>query len=55
MMRQIADWLGRLGLRQYSQCFAKNDIDFAILRELTDPYLEEHAVPKTSHAAGTRC
>ena len=28
-MQQIADWLEKLGLGQYAQRFAENDIDFA--------------------------
>jgi hypothetical protein len=35
-MQQIADWLGKLGMSEYAQRFAENDIDFAILRDLTD-------------------
>ena len=27
-MQQIADWLEKLGLGQYAQRFAENDIDF---------------------------
>jgi hypothetical protein len=27
-MQQIADWLGKLGLGQYAQRFAENDITF---------------------------
>jgi ABC-type uncharacterized transport system substrate-binding protein len=27
-MQQIADWLGKLGLSEYAQRFAENDIDF---------------------------
>jgi class 3 adenylate cyclase/predicted ATPase len=49
MMRQIADWLGKLGLRQYAQCFAENDIDFAILRDLTDQDLEKIGVLSLGH------
>jgi SAM domain (Sterile alpha motif) len=30
-MQQIADWLGKLGLSEYAQRFAENDIDFTIL------------------------
>jgi len=30
-MRQIADWLREIGLEQYAQRFAENDIDSAIL------------------------
>ena len=35
-MQQIADWLEKLGMSEYAQRFAENDIDFAVLRELTD-------------------
>jgi hypothetical protein len=35
-MRQITDWLDELGLSQYAQRFAENNIDFALLRDLTD-------------------
>jgi hypothetical protein len=28
-MQQIADWLQKLGLGQYAQRFAENDINFA--------------------------
>jgi len=27
-MQQIADWLKQIGMQQYIQCFAENDIDF---------------------------
>jgi hypothetical protein len=49
-MRQIANWLDELGLGQYKQCFADNDIDFAILGELTDQDLEKIGV----HSLGNR-
>ena len=35
-MQQIADWLEKLGLEQYAQRFAENDIDFDLLADLTD-------------------
>src|SRR5258707_12259787 len=35
-MQQIADWLNTLGLEQYAQPFAENDIDPSVLRDLTD-------------------
>ena len=35
-MQQIADWLQKLGLGQYAQRFAENDITFLILSDLTD-------------------
>ncbi|MGB8629913.1 MAG: SAM domain-containing protein [Xanthobacteraceae bacterium] len=40
-MKQIADWLEKLGLGQYAQRFAENDIDFNILSDLTDQDLEK--------------
>jgi class 3 adenylate cyclase len=35
-MQQIAEWLGSLGLGQYTQCFDENGIDVSVLRHLTD-------------------
>ena len=43
-MQQIADWLRRLGLGQYAQRFAENDISFSILPDLTDQDLKELGV-----------
>jgi hypothetical protein len=43
-MQQVPDWLQKLGLGQYAQRFADNDIDFSILRELTDQDLEKIGV-----------
>jgi hypothetical protein len=40
-MQQIADWLEKLGLGQYAQRFAENDIDFRVLPDLTDQDLRE--------------
>jgi class 3 adenylate cyclase/predicted ATPase len=40
-MQQIADWLNTLGLGQYAQRFAENDIDPSVLRDLTDHDLEK--------------
>jgi hypothetical protein len=48
-MQQIADWLGKLGLGQYAQRFAENDIDFDILRGLTDQDLEKIGVMSLGH------
>jgi hypothetical protein len=48
-MQQIADWLGKLGLRQYAQRFAENDIDFSILADLTDQDLKELGVSSLGH------
>jgi SAM domain (Sterile alpha motif) len=35
-MQQIADWLERLGMSEYAQRFAENDIDIEVLGHLTD-------------------
>ncbi|UFW85695.1 AAA family ATPase [Bradyrhizobium barranii] len=43
-MQQIAEWLDTLGLGQYAQRFAENDIDPSVLRELTDNDLEKLGV-----------
>jgi hypothetical protein len=39
-MQQVADWLKELGMAQYTQAFADNDSDFAVLRHLTDQHLK---------------
>jgi SAM domain (Sterile alpha motif) len=43
-MQQIANWLQKLGLGQYTQRFAENDITFSILLDLTDQDLKEIGV-----------
>jgi class 3 adenylate cyclase len=35
-MQQLADWLEKLGMSEYAQRFAENDIDIDVLSELTD-------------------
>ena len=35
-MQQIADWLEKLGMSEYAERFAENDIDVGVLSELTD-------------------
>ena len=35
-MQQVAEWLEKLGLGQYAQRFAENDMSFAVLPDLTD-------------------
>jgi hypothetical protein len=40
-MQQVADWLEKLGLGQYAQRFAENDIDNSVLPHLTDENLKE--------------
>ena len=43
-MQQIADWLEKLGMSEYAERFAENDIDFSVLRDLTDQDLRELGV-----------
>ncbi len=44
-MQQIADWLEKLGLGQYAQTFAENEIDVSVLPHLTDQDLKDMGVP----------
>jgi class 3 adenylate cyclase len=48
-MQEIADWLEKLGLSEYAQRFAENDIDFAILGDLTDQDLEKIGIASLGH------
>ncbi|MGB6586478.1 MAG: adenylate/guanylate cyclase domain-containing protein [Pseudolabrys sp.] len=48
-MQPIADWLEKLGLSEYAQPFADNDIDFTILRDLTDQDLEKIGIASLGH------
>ena len=48
-MQQVADWLKQLGMSEYAERFADNDIDFSILRELTDQDLEKIGVASLGH------
>ena len=43
-MRQIAAWLGKLGLEQYAKLFSDNDIDVAVLPDLSDQDLKDLGV-----------
>jgi SAM domain (Sterile alpha motif) len=43
-MQQIADWLKKLDMSEYTERFAKNDIDSSVLRHLTDQDLKELGV-----------
>ena len=43
-MPQIADWLEKLGMSEYAQCFAENRIDVSVLPDLTDQDLEKLGV-----------
>ena len=48
-MQQIAAWLEKLGMSEYAQRFAENDIDFTILGDLTDQDLEKIGVASLGH------
>ena len=48
-MPQVADWLQKLGLGQYAQRFAENDISFSVLPDLTDQHLKELGVSSLGH------
>jgi predicted ATPase/class 3 adenylate cyclase len=43
-MQRIADWLNKLGVSEYAERFAENDIEIDILPELTDHDLERLGV-----------
>jgi predicted ATPase/class 3 adenylate cyclase len=43
-MQSIADWLEKLGMSEYAQRFAENDIDVLVLPHLTDQSLKELGV-----------
>ena len=44
-MQQIADWLQKLGMAEYAECFADNKIDVSVLRHLTDQDLKDIVIP----------
>ena len=43
-MQQIADWLEKLGMSEYAERFAENEIDVSVLRDLTDQDLKDIGV-----------
>src|SRR5262249_50490596 len=43
-MREIADWLQKLGMSEYAQRFTENRIDFSVLPEVTDQDLKDLGV-----------
>jgi class 3 adenylate cyclase len=44
-MQQIAEWLEKLGLEQYTKLFTENEIDVSVLPHLTDQDLKDIGVP----------
>jgi hypothetical protein len=43
-MQDLAQWLEKLGMSEYAQRFAENDIDVSVLPHLTDQSLKELGV-----------
>jgi hypothetical protein len=43
-MQQVADWLKKLGMSEYAERFVENDIDMAVLPDLTDQHLKDLGV-----------
>jgi len=43
-VQEIADWLDKLGMSEYTQRFVENRIDFSVLPDLTDQDLEKMGV-----------
>jgi uncharacterized protein YjiS (DUF1127 family) len=43
-MQQIADWLEKLGMSEYTERFTENRIDFSVLPDLTDEDLKDIGV-----------
>src|ERR1700751_3133651 len=43
-MDEIADWLNRLGMPEYAERFAENEIDLSALPHLTDQDLKDIGV-----------
>ena len=48
-MQEIADWLKSLGMAEYAQRFAENDVDCTILGDLTDQDLKDLGVVSLGH------
>jgi hypothetical protein len=48
-MQQVTDWPEQLGMPEYAQHFADNDIDFSILGDLTDQDLKDLGIASLSH------
>ena len=48
-MKQIADWLEQLGMSEYEEQFARNDIDLGVLVDLTDQDLKDLGVSSLGH------
>jgi class 3 adenylate cyclase len=49
MSRSVREWLEQLGLPQYAEGFESNDIDFDLLRRLTEQTLKDVGVASAGH------
>ena len=55
-MQEIADWLKTLGMSEYAQRFAENDIDFAVLRsDRSGPQRDRRLARASTENAAQRC
>jgi class 3 adenylate cyclase/tetratricopeptide (TPR) repeat protein len=45
----LAEWLGRLGLSQYAEAFAENNIEYALLPDLTENDLRTLGITSLGH------
>jgi hypothetical protein len=43
-MKEISDWLEKLGMSEYAERFADNKIDVSVLRHITDQDLKDIGV-----------
>jgi SAM domain (Sterile alpha motif) len=44
-VQEIGDWLEKLGMPEYGECFAENKVDLSVLPHLTDQDLKDIGVP----------
>ena len=51
-MQQIADWLKKLGMSEYTERFVENRIDLSVLPDLTDQDLEKLSSLSAFDSAG---
>ena len=48
-MQHVAEWLEKLGMSEYAQRFAENDITFGVLPHLTDQDLKDLGITSVGH------
>jgi hypothetical protein len=54
-VQEIADWLKTLGMSEYAERFAENDLDSSVLRHLTGQDLKELGDSRPDKPAGRAC